>query len=43
MPVHDDLEKTKIFRINEENNNYQNCLMKIIKYNNANDIFVDRL
>lgn len=41
MPVHDDLEKTKIFRINEENNNYQNCLMKIIKYNNANDIFVE--
>ena len=33
MPIHDDLEKTKIFRINEENNNYQNCLMKIIKYN----------
>lgn len=30
MPVHDDLGcRMKTFRINEENNNYQNCLMKI--------------
>lgn len=28
-------------RLGEENLNYQNCLMKIIEYNNANDIVVE--
>lgn len=36
-----DLGTIKSYRLNEENYNFQNCLMKIIKYNNANDMFVE--
>lgn len=35
------LEKAKNKRLEEINVNYQGCEMKIIKYNNANDIMVE--
>ena len=38
MPVNDELGK---HRQNKSNYNFQGCLMKIVKYNNANDIFVE--
>lgn len=38
MPVNDELGK---HRQNKSNYNFQGCLMKIVEYNNANDIFVE--
>ena len=34
-------ENKKIIRLDEESLNYQNYIMKIIEYNNANDIIVE--
>jgi len=34
-------EKLHLNRIGEENTNYQNCVMQIVKYNSSNDIIVE--